>query len=153
MVDKIVPGWQFSVKIPGICIRERTQPEIPLIGVVRIELEIRVLFLRGLQQRGIFEAIAEAKGAVVMEVVAQKHVCRAGLLGCCFQRRMGVEQGHCGCPPCIRDAADSDLPVVIADVVNEPFDSVISIGCLIDGQHLIECARMPPTTQHQPEML
>ena len=63
------------MKVALVGIGERAQLQIPLVGVVFIELEVKV-FIRRFHQRGILKSVAETKRAIMMEVVSQKHVLR-----------------------------------------------------------------------------
>src|SRR5579871_5200362 len=71
VMEEILPSGQLSVEILLVRIGERSEIQIPIVGVAAIELEAVIFGRTGLQHRGVFEALAQAKSAVVMKVVAQ----------------------------------------------------------------------------------
>src|SRR5581483_1580397 len=131
MVNEIVPGGNLAFEIFLIGIGQRAETEIPLVSVVAVELEIGVGFLGGLQQRGVFKTVAQAEGAVVMEVVAEEHVGGRGLLGNSLKRRMGVDQRHGRRPAGIGDAPHADAPIVVGNILEQPLNGVVGVGALI----------------------
>jgi hypothetical protein len=62
------------VKIFLVGVGKRAERQIPIVGVGAVEREVIVLFRGGFEQGRVLESVAQAKGAVVMEVVAQELV-------------------------------------------------------------------------------
>src|SRR4051812_43483240 len=57
--DEIVPRRNLAMKVPFIRVRQRSQREIPLVCIELVEFEVVVLLLLRLEQRGVFESVAE----------------------------------------------------------------------------------------------
>src|SRR5438270_11819194 len=93
MRHKVVPSRQLPVTVFGVGIRERAKPQIPLIGVISIELKVSE-YIRSLQLIRILETIAQSEGPVMMNIVAEKHVGGSCQLGDCLQRRVRVDYCH-----------------------------------------------------------
>src|SRR5260370_27540459 len=72
MVDEIVPGRYLVVEILLVDVRQHTEIQVPLVRVGAVEFKVRVGLFGSFEQGGVFEAVAEAEGAVVMEIVAQE---------------------------------------------------------------------------------
>ncbi len=81
----------------------------------------------------VFEAVAEAESAVVMEVVAEEHVGRRGLLGGGLERGVRVEQRHDRQPTAVGDAQHAHAAVVAGHVLDQPVDGVVGVGAFVDG--------------------
>ena len=58
MLGGVIPEGQGVVDVLGIEIGDRTQLQVPLVGIVDVELEVRVVVLVGLFEHGIFEGVA-----------------------------------------------------------------------------------------------
>ena len=74
MGDQIVPARDLAVEVAVVRLRERPEREVPLVGVLAIELELRVGLLARLDQGRVLEAVAQAERAVVVGVVADELV-------------------------------------------------------------------------------
>src|SRR3984957_2351541 len=73
MRDKVVPGGPLAVEITRVGLAEGPQLEIPVVSIELLELESLVGF-PGLHHGGIFEAVAQPEGAVMVKIVAQEQV-------------------------------------------------------------------------------
>ncbi len=133
MAREILPGGQLAVKILLVGVGESAEPQIPVVRVGAVELEAIVFGLAGFEHRRILEAVAEAKGAVVVEVVTQELVGGRCLLDGGFQGGVWIERGHDGGPTVVRGAGDPGAAVVIGDVLDQPVDGVPGVGGLVDA--------------------
>ncbi len=140
MRDEVVPRRQLAVEVARVHGRQRPEPQVPVVRVVRVEGELRVLLGR-LHHRRVLEAVAEPEGTVVVEVVAEPHVggTRLGARG--LERRVRVEQRHRGRPPAVRYAEDPDAAVGVGHVLHEPVDGVVGVGGLVDRAADVPVAR------------
>ena len=57
------------MEIFGVDVGERAEVEIPLVGVVGVEVEVGVLLFVGLLHHGVFEIVTLAQRAVAVIVV------------------------------------------------------------------------------------
>src|SRR5438477_1198993 len=80
-----------------------------------------------------------------MEIVAEIHVGRRRLLRGCLQSGMRVESGHNRQPAGVRNPEDSNAAIVARYVLEQPLDSVVRVGALVDGFWIALVAR---TAQH-----
>ena len=76
--DEVVPGGDLLVQVLPVRVGQRPEVEVPVEGVVAIELE-RLDVLAAFHHRRVLEGVAQAERAVVVEVVTQPHVGRGGL--------------------------------------------------------------------------
>ena len=67
------------------------------------------------------------------EIVAEKGVAHAGLLGRGFQRRMGIDHAHVHQEAAVGNAVEAGTAVVVRDILYEPVDRVVGIGALVDS--------------------
>jgi hypothetical protein len=141
MAGEVVPRGPLSLEEPGVHVREGAEREIPLIGVVAIELEV-LDRVRGLEGIDVFEAVAQAEGAVVVEVVADPHVGRGGLGRDGLDGGMRVQHRHHGEPAAVGDAEDADAAVA-RDVLQDPLDRVVRVGRLVDRARVALVADRP----------
>ena len=74
MRNKVVPAWPRAVEILRVGIRERAQPQIPIVRVGQIDGPLHVHLFARLEHPDILEAVAQPESAVVVEVVAQEHI-------------------------------------------------------------------------------
>ena len=81
------------MKVFGVDVRQGAELQIPLEGVVPVELESDVDLAR-LHHGHVLEAVAQAEGAVVMEIVAQKLSAGDACGDTAFERRVRLEHGH-----------------------------------------------------------
>src|SRR6266498_4710167 len=81
------------MKVVRVCIRECSEPQIPLIGVISIELKV-CEYIRSLQLIRILETIAQTEGSVMMKIVAEKHVGGSCQFADSFQSRVRFEHGQ-----------------------------------------------------------
>ena len=81
------------MKVFSVDVRERPQPQIPLISVVSIKLEVRE-YVRSLQLVCILETIAEPERPVVMKIIPQEHVGRRRFFHDSFQGGVRLEYRH-----------------------------------------------------------
>src|ERR1700690_2437685 len=93
MRDEIVPRGKRAMKIELVRVRKWAQVQIPLERVVPVELKAEVC-LAGFHQRRIFESVAQPERAIVVKIVAEKHVGGGGLLGDSLQSRMRLDERH-----------------------------------------------------------
>ena len=128
----------------GVDIAQSTQPKEPLIGVEPIERKGRELL--AVHRRHILEPVAQPKGAVVTEVVAQEHVVRRGLRRRCLEGWVGIQEGHHGRPTVVRDSMHSHPAVVVRQVFHEPIDRVVCVRRLVDARGI---ARLSGRTNHR----
>ena len=128
---EVVPGGNLPVQVLGIDVGERPEIEVPLEGVVAVELE-RLLLLRRLHSCRVLEAVAQAERAVMVEVVAQEHVGGRCLRRRGFERRVRVEHRHEGEPAGIRYPEHSHAAVVVGDVREQPVYRVVRVGAFVD---------------------
>ncbi len=92
----VVPVGNRTVEIVRIRIRERPEVEIPLVGVVGVEVKMLVGVFVGLLHDGIFEGVAFAESAVAVHVVIHPLIDGGGLFADGLQRGIGMEQGEAG---------------------------------------------------------
>ncbi len=123
-------------------VRNRSQAQKPIECVEAIEIESLVL-LGCFHARRILQAVAQTKRPVVMEIVAQVHVGRRGLLGNSFQRRMRIDHGHHGEPAAVGNPQHARASVVVRHVVEQPLYGVVSVGALVDRLRVAFGARRP----------
>jgi hypothetical protein len=71
MAGEVVPRGPLSLEEPGVHVRERAEREIPLIGVVAIELEV-LDRVRGLEGVDVLEAVAQAESAVAIGAMDER---------------------------------------------------------------------------------
>ena len=132
MLDEVVPGRNLSVEEEGVDVGERAQRQVPAVGVVPIEAELLEL-LSALELVGVFEAVAQAKRSVVVEVVAEPHVGGRGLRRDRRERRVRLERPHDRRPAPVGDSEHPGLAVVARDVLQQPLDRVVRVGPLVEG--------------------
>ena len=143
MADEIVPGRQRLAEVPAIGVRQRAELEIPVVGVVAIDQRRgRGHLLRGLHHVGVLEAVAQAERAVVMEVVADPHVCGRGHRHDGLERGMRIERAHHREPRRVTRADHADAAVVVGDVLEQPLDGVVGVGALVDRLRVLAIARL-----------
>src|SRR5439155_5977648 len=142
MRDELVPGGYRAVEVFRAGIRERSQTQVPVesVGLVELEVEVR---LRRLHQRGVLETVAEAESAVMVKVIAQELVFRRRLFGGGSKRRMRVQERHRGEPAAVRDAQNSHAAIMIRNIFQQPVDAVVNVCALIDGVGITPAARIP----------
>ena len=87
--------------------------EIPGIGVVGLEVEVRVRVLVRLLVHRVFERVALAQRAVAMVVVVHPLIGGRRLLRDRLQRRMRTQQRHRRGQAVVGDAEHADLAVVV----------------------------------------
>ena len=114
-----------------IVIGQAAQLQIPLIGIVPVEADRDIRF-GGFERIGVLVSITEAKGAVVVEIIAQEHVCRRSFFASGPERRMRVENAHNSRPAEVGSAVNADAAIVIRQVFHQPIDRVVSVGGFID---------------------
>ncbi len=133
MIDARIPVRNRAVQIFRVDVRERAEIEIPLVGVVGFEIEVRVLVLVGLLHDRVFEVVALAQRAEAVVVVVHPLVDGRGLLADGLERGMRMQQGERGRQAIVGDAEHSDLPVVVGNVFHQPLDRVVGVGGLVGG--------------------
>ncbi len=112
--------------------------EIPLVGVVCLEFEVRVLVLVGLLHHGVFKSVALAQRAEAVHVVVHPLVHGRGLLADRLERGMRMKKRHGGRQPVIGNAVHSNLAVVVGDILHQPVDRVVGIGGLVGGFGIVQ---------------
>ncbi len=130
------------MEITCVYVPERPEPQVPLERVPAIELEGRASLGR-LHEGDVFEAVAEAEGAVVVEIVAQELIGGGRLRRDGLEGRMRVEHRHHGEPAAVGDAEHADAAVVVRHVLEQPVDRVVSVGAFVDGLGVAPVARRP----------
>src|SRR6266852_9899616 len=96
MIDAGIPIGNGTVEILGVDVGERTEIEIPLVRVVRLEIEVRVLVLISLLQDGVFEVVALAERSIAVIVVVHPLIDGRGLLADSLERGVWVEKSEGG---------------------------------------------------------
>ena len=142
--DEFVPRRQFPVEIFCVRVRERAEAKIKIVDVEAVKGKTEVL-VRGFEQGGVFERVAEAKGAVVEEVVAEPSVAHAGLFGDGLERGMRVDHSHGDEKAVIGNAVEADAAVVVRDIFHEPVDGVVGVRAFV---HTLGIARVMQRAKH-----
>ena len=128
VIDGRVPVRNRAVKIFRVDVGERAEIEIPLVGVIYLEVEVGVLVLVGLLHNGVFEVIAFAQCAVAMIIVVHPLIDGRGLLADRLERGMRMEQ----CQRCreaiVGDAIHSDFAVIVGNILHQPLDRIVGVG-------------------------
>src|SRR5208282_6911517 len=93
MGDEFVPSGDFPVEIFFVRVGERAEAEIKVVNVKAVESETEIL-AGGFEQGRVFERVAQAKGPVMEEVVAEPGVAHASLFRCGFKRGMRMDHAH-----------------------------------------------------------
>ena len=140
MRDEVVPRRQLPVEVLGIGVRECAEMQVPLIGIVSIEVKIRKR-LRRLQLIRILKSVAQSKSSVVMKVITKKHVGGSCQFADCFQGRMRFDDRHYHQPAWIRRAKHSDATIVVRDVLGQPINRVVCVGTFVDRIWIARAAR------------
>ncbi len=140
MGDEVVPRRHLALKVFRVDVGQGPELEVPLEGVMPVELEVRV-DLAGFHHGHVFKAVAQAEGAVVMKIVAEEHICGRGLRRDCLECRMRLQHAHDRQPAWIADAQHADAPVVVRHLLHEPIDGVVGVGALVDGLGILFVAR------------
>ena len=140
--DEVAPGGKPAVNVFLVGVRKRAELQVPIVGVEAVELEREVRFV-GLHHRGIFVAVAQAEGAVVVKIIAQEHVGGRGLLGNSFERGMRLEHAHHREPATVGDAQEADAAVVVRNVFDEPCNGVVRVRAFVDGFRIFWIAQRP----------
>ena len=105
------------MQIFRVDIGERAEIEIPLIGVVRLEFEVRILVLVGLFEHGVFKIVTLAQRAIAMVVVVHPLVDGRGLFADGLEGRVRVQEREPGGQTIVGDSIHPDLSRVVKDVV------------------------------------
>ncbi len=121
------------MEILVVQIRDRAEVEIPLIGVVGLEVEVRVLVLVGLLHDSVLEVVAFAQGAVAVVVVIHPLIDRRRLLTYSFQSRMRMQQGEGRRQAVIRDAPHTHFAIVVGNILDQPIDRIVGVGRFVCG--------------------
>ncbi len=132
------------MKILRIRIRERAEAEIKVVNVEAIEGKTEV-FVGRFEQRRVFKSVAQAKSAVVEEIVAEPGVTHAGLFGGSLERGMGVDHAHGYEKAVIRNAVETDASIIVGDVFHEPIDRVVGVRAFV---HALRVARLVQGAKH-----
>ena len=131
MRDDGVPRGNLSVQVLRVDVRHRAELQVPVVGVVDVEVEVRVLELVRLLVDGVLERVTLAQRAVSMIVVVHPLVGRRRLLADGLERRMRHEQRHRRRQPIVRHAVDPHATIVVRDVLHQPVDRVVRVGRLV----------------------
>ena len=126
------------MQIFAIDVRQRSQIQVPLVGIVNVEVEMGVLVFVRLLHHRVFEVVAFPKGAVTMVVVIHPLIDGRGLLADGLQRRVRVKQRKRGSQAIVGDAVHADFAVVVGNVFQQPLDRVISVGGLVGRLGIVE---------------
>ena len=126
------------MKVPGIDVRERAEIEIPLVGVVGLEIKMHVLVLIGLLHDGIFEVVALAQRAVAMVVVVHPLVDRGSLLADRFEGWVGLKKCERGRQAVVGDPIHTYFPIIVGDVFHQPLYGIVGIRGLVGGLRILE---------------
>ena len=133
MFDGRVPVRDRTVKIFRVDVRERAEIEIPLVRVVDLEIEIRVLVLIRLLEHRVFKVVALAQRAEAMVVVVHPLVDGRGLLADGLERGVRMEQRERSCQAIVGDSVHPNLAVIVGNVFHQPLDGVVGVGGLVGG--------------------
>ena len=140
--DEVVPRRQRVLEVQFVGVREWAELQVPVVGVEAVELEVEVRLLRP-HQRRVLEPVAEAKRAVVVKVVAEKHVHRRRLRGRGPERRVRLGERHRRQPARVADAEHADAAVVVRDLLQQPVDGVVRVRRLVHRLRVVRIAARP----------
>ncbi|MDX6461650.1 MAG: hypothetical protein QOE55_5347 [Acidobacteriaceae bacterium] len=119
------------MQILRIRLGEGPKVQVPLIGVIGIEVEVRIRVLIGLFQHRVLEGIALAQRSVAVHIVVHPLVHRRSLFADCLQRRVRMQQRQ----PCrqsvVRHPIDAHSAVVMRNILHQPVDRVVRIVGLV----------------------
>ena len=129
--DEIVPGGKPTVKVKPVDVRQGAQIQVPVVSVVAIECKVCIGFLRGFEQRGVFEPVAKAEGAVVVKIVPEKHVGGRGAFNGSLERGVRIHQRHHHRPSQVRNAEHPYAAVVVRQVFHQPINRVVGVRAFV----------------------
>src|SRR5215469_9736675 len=138
MVDGGIPVRDRPVQVLKVDIGKGSQIQVPLVRVIGLKIEMRVLVLVGLLHDGVFEVVALAQRTVTVIIVVHPLINRRRLLTDGSERRMRMEQGERSRQPVVGNAVHSDLATVVRHVVQQPFDGVVSVGRFVGGFGIVQ---------------
>ena len=137
MLDTRIPVRDRAVQIFRVDVRERTEIEIPLVSIVRFEIEMRIRVLIGLLHDRVFKVVALAQRAEAVVVVVHPLIDGRGLLADRLQRRMRMKQRERSGQAIVGDAVHPDLAVVVRDILHQPLDRVVGVGGFVGGLGIV----------------
>ena len=132
MCHVVIPRGDLALEHLSLHPRQRSQVEIPTVGVGAIEREAGVESLRMLHLVGVLEPVRQAERALMMKVVAQPHVGRRGLRRRRLERRMRIHQRLHHQPPVVRHAQHADATVVVGHALGQPLHRVPRVSPFVD---------------------
>ena len=138
VLDDGVPVRDRAVEVLGVDVRERTEIEVPRIGVVGLEVEVGVGVLVGLFIYGVLERIALAQRAVAVIVVVHPLVRGRCLLRDRFQRRVRVQECHRRGEAIVGDTEHPHLTAVPGHVLDQPLDRIVRVARLARRFRILE---------------
>src|SRR5580765_5471628 len=131
MINSGIPVWNRSAQVFGVDVGEWPKIQVPLVGIVGLELKVSVLVLVGLLHDGVFEIVALTKRSVAVIVVVHPLIHGRSLLAHGFESGMGMEQRQRGGQAVVGNAVHADLAVVVGNILDEPFDRIVGISCFV----------------------
>jgi hypothetical protein len=108
-----------------------SQVQIPLVGVVVLEIKMGIRVFISLFQYRILEGIALAKSSIAMVIVVHPLIDRRCLFADRLERRVRMQQSQPRRQPVVRHPVDAYLAVVVRNILDQPVDRVISVICLV----------------------
>ena len=142
MGDEVVPGRHLALEVAGVDVAQCPELQVPLVGVVAVELEVEVDLGR-LHHRDVFEAVAEPKRPMMMEVVTEELIGRRRLRRDRLEGRMRLQHTHDREPPAVGDAEHADAAVIVGNVFEQPVDRVVGVGPFINRLGIATIPRRP----------
>src|SRR5208282_3763038 len=124
MGDEFVPSGDFPVEIFFVRVGERAEAEIKVVNVEAVESETEIL-AGGFEQGSVFERVAQAKGPVMEEVVAEPGVAHTRLFRSGLERRMRVYHSHGDEKAVVGNSIETDAAIVVRNIFHEPVDRVV----------------------------
>ena len=157
VIHQVGPHFMAVVEIRAKSFPQGALTQCPAVEVpmgVRVVKRTPFASLHAVNE---FEGVNRPKGPPVKPVIGFPDIDDRVEWNCRRQRRMGFAHGRQGQPARIRGAPDSDLAVVVGDVLDQPVDRVPGVGSLIgpglvvfpsrDSIHLILAFRLIPPAQ------
>ncbi len=137
--EEIGPIGAFALEVLFVGIGEGTEALVKVVAIAGAEVEAAGIgiwqFRPGLflTERSVeTEVGGEVKSAIVISVAAEKEIHNRGLGAGCLEGGVGIDHGGGGIETGIRNADDARFAVVAPDVLEQPFDGVVSVGGLVD---------------------
>ena len=141
MAGKVGPRRLVPMEMFGIHVAQSAEPKKPLVRVEPVEGKRGELL--AVDRGHILEPVAQPKGAVVTEVVAQEHVIRRSLGGRRLQGWVRIEERHHRRPAVVRNPMHAHPAIVVRQVFDQPIDRVVGVGRFVDTRGITGCPSRP----------